>query len=121
MIEINPAGLAVDPKALGDLKRRAVEDPEGALKAVAQQFEQLLLDQMMRAMRAAAPGESLFDNDATRMFTGMLDQEFSRTLAARGHLGLADLLVTQLTRLRAGSGQEISNLADKSSIGGSGS
>jgi flagellar protein FlgJ len=120
-MEINPAGLAIDPKALGELKRRAVEDPEGALKAVAQQFEQLLLDQMMRAMRTAAPGESLLDNDATRMFTGMLDQEFSRTLAASGGLGLADLLVAQLSRLRAGSGQEISNLADNKSIGRSGS
>jgi flagellar protein FlgJ len=120
-MEINPTGLAVDPKALGDLKRRAVEDPEGALKAVAQQFEQLLLDQMMRAMRTAAPGESLVDNEGTRMFTSLLDQEYSRTLAASGGLGLADLLVTQLTRLRRGSGQEISNLADKTSIGRSGS
>jgi flagellar protein FlgJ len=121
MTEINPAGLAVDPKALGDLKRRAIEDPEGALKAVAQQFEQLLLDQMMRAMRTAAPGDSLLDNEATRMFTGMLDQEFSRKLAASGGLGLADLLVTQLTRLRAGHGQEISNLADNQGIARSGS
>lgn len=113
MIDINPMGLAADPKALGALKRRAVEDPDGALKAVAQQFEQLLLDQMMRAMRTAAPGDSLLDNGATRMFTGLLDQEFSRSLAASGELGLADLLVAQLTRLRSGSGQEISNLADK--------
>ena len=120
-MEINPTGLAVDPKALGELKRRAAEDPEGALKTVAQQFEQLLLDQMMRAMRTAAPGESLLDNEATRIFTGLLDQEFSRKLAASGGLGLADLLVAQLTRLRAGTGQEISNLADNKSIGRSGS
>lgn len=118
---MNPVGLAVDPKALGDLKRRAVEDPQGALKAVARQFEQLLLDQMMRAMRTAAPGTSLFDNQATRMFTGLLDQEFSRKLSESGGLGLADLLVEQLTRLRAGSGQEISNLADKHHIRRSGS
>jgi flagellar protein FlgJ len=98
-------GLAADPKALGDLKRRAAEDPEGALKLVATQFEALLLDIMMKSMRSAAPGESLLDNEGSRLFTSLLDQEFSRKLSEQGGLGLADLLVKQLSQLR-GSGQK---------------
>jgi flagellar protein FlgJ len=117
MIEVNPASLAIDPKALGELKRRAAQDPEGSLKAVARQFEALLLDQMMRSLRTAAPGESLFENEATRMFTGVLDQEYSRQLAARGGIGLADMLVKQLTQLRSHHGQEDSNLADNQPTG----
>ena len=108
---INP-GLAADPKALGDLKRRAVEDPQGALEAVARQFEALLLDIMMKSMRSAAPGESLLDNEGSRLFTSLLDQEFSRKLSEQGGLGLADLLVKQLSQLR-GSGQETGVSADK--------
>ena len=113
MVEFNPTGLAIDPKALGDLKRRAAEDPQGALKSVARQFESLLLEQMMRAMRSAAPGESVFDNEATRMFTGVLDQEFARQLATRGGIGLADMMVKQLTQLHGQRGQENNGLADK--------
>lgn len=105
-------GLAADPKSLGDLKRRAVEDPEGSLKLVAKQFEQLLLDMMMKSMRRAAPGESQFDNEGSRLFTGLLDQEFSRKLSEQGGLGLADLLVKQLSQLR-GHGQETPDSADK--------
>jgi flagellar protein FlgJ len=105
-------GLAADPKSLGDLKRRAAEDPEGALKLVARQFEQLLLDMMIKSMRRAAPGESLLDNEGSRLFTSLLDQEFSRKLSEQGGLGLADLLVKQLSQLR-GHGQETLRSADK--------
>jgi len=105
-------GLAADPKSLGDLKRRAVEDPQGSLKAVARQFEQLMLDMMMKSMRRAAPGETIFDNEGSRLFTGLLDQEFSRKLSEQGGLGLADLLVKQLSQLR-GPDQENGQSADK--------
>jgi flagellar protein FlgJ len=105
-------GLAADPKAIGDLKRRAVEDPQGSLKAVASQFEQLLLDMMLKSMRRAAPGETMLDNEGSRLFTGLLDQEFSRKLSEQGGLGLADLLVKQLSQLR-GHGQESARPADK--------
>jgi flagellar protein FlgJ len=113
MIALDPTSLAIDPKGLGDLKRRAIEDPQGALKSVARQFESLLLEQMMRTMRTAAPGESMLDNEATRVFTGVLDQEYARQLATRGGIGLADMMVKQLTQLRGQPGQEINELADK--------
>jgi flagellar protein FlgJ len=110
-------GLAADPRSVGDLKRRAIEDPDAALPAVARQFEQLLLDMMLKSMRTAAPGESLFDNEGSRLFTSLLDQEFSRKLAEQGGLGLADLLVKQLSQLRAPGreqpGQEKPDPADK--------
>ena len=93
------SGLAVDPKALGGLRAQAAKDPQAALKAVAREFETLFLDMMMKSMRTAAPGKSMFDNEGTRVFTGLLDHEFSRKLADQGGLGLADLLVKQLSKL----------------------
>ena len=111
-IASNP-GLAADPRSIGDLKRRAVEDPDAALPIVAKQFEQLLLDMMMKSMRRAAPGQSLLDNEGTRLFTGLLDQEFVRKLSEQGGLGLADLLVKQLSQLRH-PGQEKPHAADNS-------
>jgi flagellar protein FlgJ len=109
------SALAADPKALGDLKRRALEDPQGALRAAARQFEALLLDIMMRSMRSTAPGESLLDNAGSRMFTSLLDQEFARKLSEQSGLGLADMLVRQLSQLR---GQETRVPADNASSEG---
>jgi flagellar protein FlgJ len=93
------AGLAVDPKALSDLRARAAKDPQGALKEAAREFETLFLDMMMKSMRTAAAGKSMLDSEGTRMFTGLLDHEFSRKLADQGGLGLADMLLKQLSKL----------------------
>lgn len=94
-----PTALAVDPKALGDLRARAAKDPQGALKDAAREFETLFLDMMMKSMRTAAAGKSMLDSEGTRMFTGLLDHEFSRKLADQGGLGLADMLLKQLSKL----------------------
>jgi flagellar protein FlgJ len=93
------AGLAVDPKALGDLRARAAKDPHAAMKDAAREFETLFLDMMMKSMRAAAPGKSMLDSEGTRVFTSLLDHEFSRKLASQGGIGLADMMLKQLTRL----------------------
>jgi peptidoglycan hydrolase FlgJ len=96
---IADAGLAADPKALKNLRAYAAKDPQGALKDVAREFETLFLDMMMKSMRTAAAGHSMLDNEGSRVFTGLLDHEFSRKLADQGGLGLADLLLKQLSQL----------------------
>ena len=98
-IAIASSGLAVDPKALGNLRAQAGKDPQGALKDVAREFETLFLDMMMKSMRTAAAGHSMLDNEGSRVFTGLLDHEFSRKLADQGGLGLANLLLKQLSQL----------------------
>jgi flagellar protein FlgJ len=103
--------LAADPNGLASLKRRALTDEKGAMRAAAQQFETLLLDMMVKSMRQTVPGEGPLDNEGTRMFTELLDQQFSRSIAQKGGLGLADLIVKQLTQLRK-AGQEAAVPAD---------
>ena len=98
-IPITDAGLAADPKALGNLRAYAAKDPQGALKDAAREFETLFLDMMMKSMRTAAAGHSMLDNEGSRVFTGLLDHEFSRKLADQGGLGLANLLLKQLSQL----------------------
>lgn len=91
-------GLAADPKSLGGLRARAIKDPEGALKEAAHQFETIFMNMMMKSMRTEASGKSLFDNEGTRVFTGLLDEEFSKKWASSGGMGLADLMVKQLSQ-----------------------
>lgn len=111
-------GLVADPRALGDLKRQAIEDEPGALRAAAKQFELLFLDMVMKSMRSTVPGESLVDNAGSRMFTGLLDQEFVRGIGEQGGVGLAELLVKQLSQLHGAADQEQRRSADTSGKAG---
>jgi flagellar protein FlgJ len=90
------SSFALDTQGLGDLKRSAKAGSLDATRGAATQFEALFINQMMKSMREATPQEGLMDNQQTRMFTSMLDQQLSQNMAKRG-MGLADVLVRQLS------------------------
>ncbi|MBK8017795.1 MAG: rod-binding protein [Betaproteobacteria bacterium] len=109
------AQLAIDPQALGSLKGIAKKDDEKALRKVAQEFEGLLLNQVMKSMRNASFGDDMFESDTTRTFTGMLDQQYVQDITRGSGLGLADMIVRQV-QLAQGTGVKNSDpTADKSS------
>ncbi len=89
--------IAFDAKSLDHLKRGENAQSPEAIKEVAKQFEALFMNMLLKSMRAATPQESQFDNEQTRTFTAMLDQQLSSDLAERG-LGLADVLAKQLSK-----------------------
>ncbi len=88
--------LAIDVKDVGELRHAARQNSPEALKAAAQQFEALFMNMVMKSMRDATPQDGLFDSEQSRMYTSMLDQQLSQTLASRG-VGLADALFRQLS------------------------
>ena len=101
MISTTAAGdlsskLALDTKDLAGLKQSAKAGSPEALKSAARQFEAMFINMMMKSARQATPAEGMTDNEQTKMFTGMLDQQLSQNLAKRG-IGLADVLVRQLS------------------------
>jgi flagellar protein FlgJ len=87
--------LALDTKGLGELKQSAKAGSPEALKTAATQFEAMFINMMMKSMRDASPQEGMLDNQQTKMFTSMLDQQMSQNMAKRG-VGLADVLIRQL-------------------------
>jgi len=88
---------AFDSKSLDSLKQSAKDNSPDALKAAAKQFEGLFMNMMLKSMRqASASQDSPFENDQTRMYTTMLDQQMSQKIADKG-IGLADALVRQLS------------------------
>lgn len=94
---INSAdNLAVDSKNLDSLRHAARQNSPEALKTAAKQFEALFLNMVMKSMRDASPQDGIFDNEQSRMYTSMLDQQMSQHLSNRG-VGLADMLVRQLS------------------------
>jgi len=94
----------ISPAAYTDLARLASLKQKGnqpaALKQVAQEFEALLLGQMLKAMRAASNvlGEgSYLQSNETKLYQEMLDQQLAVTLAQQKGLGLSEVLIRQLS------------------------
>ena len=90
------SGLAADSQALDRLRFQARQAPDQALKQVAQQFEMVFLNMMMKSMRDATPQDGMMDSEQTKLFTGMLDQQLAQEMSKRG-VGLAEVMVRQLS------------------------
>jgi peptidoglycan hydrolase FlgJ len=88
--------LAIDAKGLDSLRQSARQNSPEALKTAAKQFEALFMNMIMKSMRAATPQDGILDNEQSRMYTSMLDQQLSQNLAKRG-VGLAEVLIRQLS------------------------
>jgi flagellar protein FlgJ len=92
--------LALDVKDMAALRESARQNSPEALKTAAKQFEALFMNMIMKSMRDASPQDGMFNNEQTKMYTTMLDQQISQKLANRG-VGLADVLVRQLSNNRS--------------------
>lgn len=88
--------LASDIKDVNNLRLGANQNSPEALKGAAKQFEALFMNMIMKSMREATPQDGMFDSEQTKMFTSMLDQQMSQSMANRG-VGLADMLIRQLS------------------------
>ena len=91
--------LAIDSKGLSSLKRSAHDNSPEAIRGVAKQFEAIFLGMMLKSMRDATPNDGPLENEQSRTFTTMLDQQLTQNLVGKG-VGLADVLVKQLTKLQ---------------------
>lgn len=93
----NGAGLAADSRSLDGLRGTAARDPRAAVREAARQFESLFMHELLKSMRAATPTSGLMDNEATKLGTEMLDQQFAGKLTGlRG--GLSESIARQLER-----------------------
>lgn len=88
--------FAFDSRNLDGLKKSARDNSPEALKSAASQFEALFLNLVLKTMREAGGHDNPFDNEQSKLFTSLLDQQLTQSIAKRG-LGLADSLVKQLS------------------------
>jgi flagellar protein FlgJ len=93
-----PANFYADFKGLAELKNSAAQHDPKALREVARQFESIFTQMMLKSMRDASMGESLMDNDQSKFYMEMFDNQLASQLSKGRGLGLADMLVRQLTQ-----------------------
>ncbi len=90
------SALAFDAQSLDALKLQAKRDPKQAIAGAAKQFEGMFLGMVLKSMREATPQTGMFDNEQTKLYTSLLDQQLAQHLAARG-TGLSEVMARQLS------------------------
>ncbi|MDJ0750708.1 MAG: glucosaminidase domain-containing protein [Woeseiaceae bacterium] len=110
------------------MRAAAGRNDPAVLRDVANQFEALFVQQMLKSMRDASLGDPLLGNsDQLDMYQEMMDQQLAVEMSGGKGIGLADLLVRQLggdAAVKMGSpdrdfpirGQKASNWPDPESF-----
>lgn len=94
---------------------RGSTDKDEALKKVAQQFESMFINMMLKNMRSANAvfeEDSLFNSKESEFYRDMHDQQLSLTLAHQNGFGIAEALYRQMS---SNYGVDKENGADKDS------
>ena len=79
----------------GMLLRRQ-ENPND-LRAAAEQFEALFIQQLLKQARSAKLADDVFGSEASETYLAMLDQERAIQLSKTMDLGIAEALISQLS------------------------
>ena len=87
-----------DFSGLEGLKKGVKANEPAAIRAAAQQFESLFTNMMLKSMREAKLGQGLGESQESDLYQDMYDQQLSLKMAQGKGIGLADMLVQQLTR-----------------------
>lgn len=103
-----------DFQGLSELRSRVRNNSEAALREVAGQFEALFIQMMLKSMRDAGLGEGILDSEHTKTYQAMFDKQISIDLSKRQGLGMAEMMVRQLSRAGGGNGSNDPELAPQS-------
>jgi peptidoglycan hydrolase FlgJ len=99
--------LSLDVQGVDALRRTVHSSPQEGMKQASKQFEVMFLQMMLKSMREATPSEGMFSSSQEKTYTAMLDQQLSQNLSGRG-LGLAEAMLTQLSRAMGGEAAALS-------------
>jgi flagellar protein FlgJ len=86
-----------DFQSMATLRQQAKNDPEATLKQVAKHFESLYLNMMLKSMRQASLGDPIFDSNSGSLYRDMYDNQIALQMTQHNGLGIADMLVKQLS------------------------
>ncbi|EME0895973.1 flagellar assembly peptidoglycan hydrolase FlgJ [Vibrio parahaemolyticus] len=110
----NDIGFIHDISSLDSLRQKAVKEgkdgEQEALHAATRQFESIFTSMMLKSMREANEGfeSNIMNSQNEKFYRQMLDEQMASELSANGSMGLADMIVAQLT---AGQGNDKSETA----------
>lgn len=102
---ISNTGVYTDLQSFTELKADVRKNSPEAIRETARQFEGIFMQMMLKSMRDASLGEGLFDNDQSKLYSDMFDKQVSLEMTKNKGIGLADMLVRQLSSGGQNGGQ----------------
>jgi peptidoglycan hydrolase FlgJ len=97
-VPVADASVYTESSGLAALKRAARSLDPKAIREVARQFESVFARMMLKSMRDANFKDPLLGSDQQDFYQGMFDDQLAMEITKGHGLGLADMLVQQLTR-----------------------
>ena len=97
MLNVQNTHVYTDFNGLANLKNQARQDSPEALKETAKQFEAIFVGNVLKGMRDAKLAEGIMDSDQSKFYGEMYDQQLAVHLSGNPGVGLADLIVKQLS------------------------
>jgi flagellar protein FlgJ len=91
------ADVYTDFQGLAGLRAESGKNDPETLRKVAGQFEALFIQMMLKSMRDASLGEGLMDSEHVKTYQSMFDQQIALDLSKHSSLGLAEMMVRQLS------------------------
>lgn len=95
-IPLQSANVYADVQSLNKLKYASDENSPETLRFVAEQFEAIFLQMMLKSAHGENDQSGLFDNQQTEFYQDWHDKQLAITLAQGKGIGIADMLVKQL-------------------------
>ena len=75
------------------------QESNDELKAVAEQFEAIFVEQLLKAARQSNLADGLFDNEEVETYRDMLDKEYAKSIATNTSLGIASAIETKFSHV----------------------
>lgn len=95
-IPLQSAHVYTDVQSLDKLKYGAKNDSPETLRFVAEQFEAIFLQMMLKSAHGEGNEGGLFDSEQTEFYQDWHDKQMAINLATGKGVGIADMLVKQL-------------------------
>jgi len=103
----SPIGFYADAHFTSEMRADLQQRPEDALRRAAREFEALFLQMVLKSARTAAPdGGDLLGGGQVGFYRELHEQQLASTLARGERLGIADMIVRQLTAAGAAAAEQ---------------
>ena len=100
-----PSSNLMLPKTLEtSLQKNSESADNEALVKVADQFEAIFIENLLKQARSSKLSDGLFDTDADDNFVEMFDKELANSSSKMVDIGIAEAIIRQMTIFTSGDG-----------------
>ena len=94
ILNVTPSQSSVVLTTLENVKK----DEQSSLAEVAEQFEAIFVNELMKAARSAKLYDDPLNTSGSTPFLEMMDRELSQIVSEQSNLGIAEAIVNQFSR-----------------------